>query len=376
MNGNPFYVPPAIPDLSGTMMDLYKIKLSQDELGMRGKTLEETIRSNRESEAMRGREIAATEARTAMEGRKMPVHRQNYSAGDNAMLRLKFKPFGVDNSVFVEESSKLAVNPQVDRLGAYEYFKERWPEYQADMIEKAQDSLNRAVEKNPGYLNSLQGKRHVEFIEGLTRDAGGSMLDLMFKQTLQGKQMEEENTRSALQAARLEAQKPIVVPEGASLVSPSGGVLVEGSPKKMDPFTTFYNQAKESGKSALEAADFAAGRVAQMQKEGKISVGVNLDKVLMQQQGMTLRAELAEIGREIRSLSPLADDYEQRKAALEGERDEIKKALGESGMGVKPKKTPSVDAKGERDKANAAIKAGKDPAQVKALFKQRTGQDL
>lgn len=195
MNGNPYYTGSPIPDLGKNVVDLMRLKLSQDELGMRNRGLLEQERVNRiqygagEPGAegfVPGLQQQRMEAETAKTERAAPEHLRTFGFGQaakiNAFLASNLK---VKDTEVQKTTSAMAADPRTDNMTAYENFKTNWPQYRQEVIQKSYEQLQKAVEKDPNYIQTPEGQKHAMFLDAIAQDESADIIDKFFEGPLQ-----------------------------------------------------------------------------------------------------------------------------------------------------------------------------------------------
>lgn len=210
MNGNPYYTGSPIPDLGKNVVDLMRLKLSQDELGMRNRGLMEQERVNRiqygagEPGAegfVPGLQQQRMEAETAKTERAAPEHLRTFGFGQaakiNAFLASNLK---VKDTEVQKTTSAMAADPRTDNMTAYENFKTNWPQYRQEVIQKSYEQLQKAVEKDPNYIQTPEGQKHAMFLDAIAQDESADLVDKFFEGPLQSKSMADAKAAAELQS--------------------------------------------------------------------------------------------------------------------------------------------------------------------------------
>jgi len=213
MNGNPYYTGSPIPDLGKNVVDLMRLKLSQDELGMRNRGLLEQERVNRiqygagepgqpgYTPGIHQQELALKQADSARKEATTPPHQQTFGFSEatkiNAFLS---KKFGLSGSDVQKDITKMAADPRTDNMTAYENFKTNWPQYRQEVLEKSSAKLQKAIEEDPKYLDKPEGRDHAAYLDALAQDESTDLIDKFFEGPLQAKAMADTKAAAELQA--------------------------------------------------------------------------------------------------------------------------------------------------------------------------------
>ena len=212
-SGNPYYTGSPIPDLGDNILKLMQLKLTGDELGMRNRSLAEQERQGRiqygtgepgqpgYTPGIHQQELALKQADSARKEATTPPHQQTFGFGQaakiNAFLASNLK---VKDTEVQKTTSAMAADPRTDNMTAYENFKTNWPQYRQEVIQKSSEQLQKAVEKDPNYLNTQEGQKHAAILDAIAQDESADLIDKFFEGPLQAKAMADTKAAAELQA--------------------------------------------------------------------------------------------------------------------------------------------------------------------------------
>lgn len=233
MNGNPYYTGSPIPDLGKNIVDLMRLKLGQDEQAMRNRSALEQERVNRimygtGEPGQEGYTPGLHQQKAALDAikteRAAPEHQQTFGFREatkiNAFLS---KKFGLSGSDVQKEIIRMAADPKVDNMTAYDNFKTNWKEWRQEVIEKSSAKLQKALEDDPEYLEKPVGKEHAMYLDALSQDESADLVDKFFEGPL---------TSAATARAAEEKKNWLVV--GNQAVNLTTGERIAQPPKEVN----------------------------------------------------------------------------------------------------------------------------------------------
>jgi len=235
-NGNPFYVEPIIPDMSGQILELGKMGIQKDNLAQnrlleeRRLTGEETHRSRMFQNDTERLGIQKQAAETDM--RKLPASQQNFSVTDFLPLRSVYANKGYDKALspIFDRLDQWGKDSNVTKGVAANTLATQWDTFfKPQAVEGlTKEYLNRS--KDPNFMGSPQEKELKQMIDTFSSLDGEKAKQIFFSSVAQ----EEANTKAAIQELRNQNQKPTVLPEGGVLLDDNGKPIYK-NPRTFKP---------------------------------------------------------------------------------------------------------------------------------------------
>ncbi|MEN6423327.1 MAG: hypothetical protein ABFD76_15415 [Smithella sp.] len=202
MNGNPFYVPPAIPDMSDKIIQLGQMGMHQDNLAKEREMREKQFGAEQDYRskmlANDTEKIGIDRQKMDIEERKLPASQQNFSLSDFLPFQATMKQRGYDK-VFqpvLDTVTEWTKDAKVTKGVAASNLANQWDAFlKPQAIEGLQKEYLKLSE-NPNFKGSPKEKEILSMIDGFSQMSGEKAKAMFFPSVAQ----EEENTKAALQA--------------------------------------------------------------------------------------------------------------------------------------------------------------------------------
>lgn len=255
MSGNPFYVPPVIPDMSQNILRIGEMKMHSDNLAadraMRQQQFtEESAYRNKMLENDTAK-IGLDQKRMDIEERKLPPSQQNFSHSDILPFMASMKQRGYDKVFQPVFDTVLgwAKDSKVTKGVAASNVKGQWDTFlKPKAIEGLQKEYMKLAE-DPNFKGSQKEKEILSMIDGFSQMSGDDAKGMFFPSVIQ----EEANTKAALEEMKAK-NKHLVIPEG--------GVLMEdGKPVFKNPRTYKPEEAARTEAASQKKISAAVRRI-------------------------------------------------------------------------------------------------------------------
>lgn len=243
--------------------------LSQAELGMRERGLNETTRQHNvgawgtETAPAPGTPtLAARQVQAAEEANKIKAaatpHLQNFDSISAGMITNQLSKFGVTDKDLTDTIKTMGSTPGVTKQQAMQEILGKYPNYRQKLIDDSVATLMKNSEKDPNYVNTPQGQAHQAFINSLDSDTTGKGIlanTAVFGPVVRALDMEDA-------AARLKANANDLVkvqgPDGRPMFVPAGQAagmqpFVEDKTPNQIELTARTLSGDKSAKAVLDA---------------------------------------------------------------------------------------------------------------------------
>jgi hypothetical protein len=204
MNGNPFYAPPVVPDMSGQIMELGRMGMQKDNIAQQ-RAIEERRLTGQEAHQDRmfnndTDRLNIQKQELNINERKLPASQQNFGMSDILPFQATLKQRGYDKALqpVIDTIGEWAKDNKVTKGVAASNLVNQWDTF---IKPQALDGLQKEYLKrseDPNFKGSPKEKEMLSMIDTFTQMDGEKAKGVFFPSVAQ----EEANSKAALQAGR------------------------------------------------------------------------------------------------------------------------------------------------------------------------------
>jgi hypothetical protein len=221
--GNPYYIPrqglvEKLASVANTAGQMQNLRLRPKQLKLEQAGLDETIRSNKASEAYRQGDLelrAGAAQAEALKNRlniaKMPAHQKPF--GQGRLMQLKYKvetKLGKGALKDVFDWFEGASKTQATRGEVFQMSLRNWPSLKNKWIGGLKSHIDKQLKSDPAYLDSDEGKEKLAAIDKIHADKDGTMsLPHFFKDSVVSMMREREMHEAEMAKAQPEKFGPM-----------------------------------------------------------------------------------------------------------------------------------------------------------------------
>jgi hypothetical protein len=220
MNGNPFYVPPVVPDMSGQIMELGRMGMQKDNLAQQ-RAIEERRLTGQEAHQDRmftndTERLNVQKQEASINERKLPASQQNFGMSDILPFQATLKQRGYDKALqpAIDTIGEWAKDNKVTKGVAASNLVNQWDTFiKPQALEGLQKEYLKRSE-DPNFKGSPKEKEMLSMIDTFTQMDGEKAKGVFFPSIVQ----EEENSKAAIEALKQERSKLLTPAEEAQQV--------------------------------------------------------------------------------------------------------------------------------------------------------------